>query len=79
MLVPILQPLNHERADLAVGKGGAALLDARTAACDEQLAIDLDAVRPLRRCRRLAKFLRRLGLLPQTERVLVIALLSTPP
>eukprot|EP00966_Prymnesium_polylepis_P000135 2964-Prymnesium_polylepis.1 len=79
MLVPILEALDHEGADLAIVERGPALLDALTSALDEQLAANLYAARPLwcRRC--LAKLLCRLRLLPKTERVLVVALLSPPP
>jgi hypothetical protein len=75
VLVPVLQALDDERADLAVGERRTALLDTLAAAGDQQLAAHLDAIRSLCRRRRLAKLLRRLRLAPQRERVLVVALL----
>eukprot|EP00966_Prymnesium_polylepis_P260726 6022310-Prymnesium_polylepis.1 len=77
MTVPILQALDDKRADLAVGEGGATLLDAFAAAPNEQLATHGDALRPLGSHRRRTEFFGCLRLVPKAERMLVIALLDT--
>eukprot|EP00966_Prymnesium_polylepis_P268708 6207872-Prymnesium_polylepis.1 len=77
MAMPILQALDDEGTDLAVGKGGVPLLDTLAAALDEQLATHCNALRPLGRHSRRLEGLGRLRLVPEAERVLVVTLLHT--